>query len=203
MEYRRTRNDLLKLKRMKVIVLYGESVLKKKTVLLTTTLMQSLSVYRKNIDASNLLMKGAMEQIDFAVSFDGVQGILSASNLITTGYSLDTKLDNLIGTFVPSFFMKNLVIKRGYGRLSTSLRIEKASEIFAGLLSKLVDSANLYIKVKRLSEAILRTRARYNSLEKKLLPSLIKQKENIMEFLQSSEQQENFNVRGLLLNSVQ
>lgn len=198
MEFKKTRNDELRLKRLRDTVLYGESILKKKTVLLTTTLLMSLVNYQGELGGLNSHAREAAKQIDFALSVDGVQSILSASNTITASYSLDFKNENLIGTFIPSFVMKDLAIRRGYGDLATSLRIEQSSKLFGGLVTELVTSAGIYIRIRKLSEAISRTRARYNSLNKKLLPSLEKQYSQIDEFLESTEQREGFALRNFL-----
>jgi vacuolar-type H+-ATPase subunit D/Vma8 len=198
MEFKKTRSDILKLIKLKSLVLYGEAILKKKNILLTSTLVSSLLNYKKNLDSANVLIKEAVRQSDFALSIDGVQGVLSASNMITSSYSLDFKNENLIGTFIPSFLFKDFSTKRNYGTISTSVRIEETSLIFSRLINELVSEADLYLRIKKLSHAIFRTKARYNSLEKKLLPSLLKQQVAITEFLENTEQRENFTIRNLI-----
>lgn len=197
MEYKKTRSDLLKLTRARVLVLYGESILKKKTVLLTATLISALLNYRKELDSENTMIRAAMEQIDFALSIDGAQSVLSASNLITSAYYLDFKKELFIGTVVPAFFLKDFAIKRLYGRLATSLRIVESSLKFGDLFSEIVENANIYLRIKKLAEAIFRTRARYNSIDKKLLPALNRQRSVIKEFLEAEDTQGNFNIRSV------
>ncbi|MCL5101266.1 MAG: hypothetical protein M1348_01490 [Candidatus Parvarchaeota archaeon] len=197
MEYKKTRNDLLKLRRLRVLVDYGETVLKKKMVLLTTIILSDLLNYRKNLELDKEVVKSTMDQIDFALSFDGVQSILSASNMITANYSLDFKKDNLIGTVVPSFILKNMFIKRGYGKFTTSFRVSNSSEKFGKLIAELIEDANAYLRIKKLAEGTYKTKVVYNSINKKLIPSLDGQQKAISEFLDSSERDENFNVREL------
>ena len=199
MEYKRTRNDLLKLTRVKRLVEYGESVLKKKTILLSATLLATLLNYKKDMDSENAIIAGAMRQIRFAIAFDGVQSVLSASNLIVNNMSLGFKTENLIGTFIPSLLLKDMVVKRDYGEISTSLRLEGASNKFEQLFRELIVDVDLYIRIRKLSAAISRTKSRYNALNKKLLPALNLQEKSISEFLESAERQESFNTRNLLV----
>ncbi len=190
---------MLKLLKTKALVVYGESILKKKTILLTSALLMSLINYKRDLDSANVLIKEAITQADFAISIDGVQSVLSASNMITANYSLDFKNENLIGTFIPSYMLRNFVIRRDYGELSTSIRIEGSSQLFGRLITELVSNADTYLRIKKLSSAISRTKARYNALDKKLLPSLQKQQVLISEFLENTEQRESFNIRRLML----
>jgi V/A-type H+-transporting ATPase subunit D len=198
MEYKRTRNDLLKLVRVKRLVEYGKSVLRKKTVLLTATLLSTFLNYERDIDNENAIISIAMKRIKFAIAFDGVQSVLSASNLIINNLSLNFKTENLIGTFIPSLLLKDMVVKRDYGELSTSIRLEEASSKFEQLFRELIIDVNLYIRIRKLSAAISRTKGRYNALNKKLLPSLNLQERLISEFLENAERQELFNTRKLL-----
>lgn len=202
MEYKKTRSDLLKLGRARALVLYGETILKKKTILLTTTLLITLMNYKKDLESDKALVRAAINQIDFTLSLDGVQSTLSASNLITTTYALDFRVENIIGTAIPFFLMKDLVIKREYGKLATSLRIVESSYKFGKLLEELVEDANTYIRIKKLVQEVSRTRVRYNSLDKKLLPSLNSQRKSIVEFLSSLEREENFNIRSLVVENI-
>ncbi len=195
MEYKKTRSDLLKLSKDRALVVYSEMILKKKAVLLTSKLLSELIAYKNDLDSTNSMLRKAVNEVDMALSFDGVESVIAASNMIYSFVDVEAGLKNIIGTFVPAFFLKKMEIKRGYSGLTTSFRIDHASRLFESLLRDLIINADAYIRIKKLAEAVFKTKSRYNAIDKKLLPSINKAKGDIEEFLELEEMQENYSIR--------
>lgn len=170
-------------------------MLQKKAVLLSTNLFLTLSQFKKDIDAINFMILESVKVSDLAIAFDGVTAMISAANSITSSFDLDFRYDNYIGTMVPLFYLKEFAIRRGYGKLATSPRVDETSNKFSELLKDTITNANLYTRIKRLADAIYRTKVRYNSIDKKLLPSLTDQEKRIVEFLDADALSENFVTR--------
>lgn len=195
MELKRTRTQLLRLKRTESIARYGKSIIQKKTVLLTSNLFTTLSKFRKDIDTINSIIVNALKASDLAIAIDGVTPMVAAANSVASSFEFNFKYDNYIGTAVPLFYLKEYAIKRGYTKMATSLRIDETSNRFSELLKETIENANLYIRIRKLAEAIYQTRIRYNVIDKKLLPSLLYQENKISEFLDATALSENFVIR--------
>lgn len=170
-------------------------MLQKKAVLLATNLFLTLSQFKKDMDAINALILDSVKTSDLAIAFDGVTAMISAANSIVSSFDLDFRYDNYIGTIVPLFYLKEFAIRRGYGKLATSLRVDGASNMFSELLKDTITNANLYTRIKKLADAIYKTRVRYNAIDKKLLPSLAEQEKGIVESLDAMALNENFITR--------
>ncbi len=195
MELKKTRTQLLRLKKLETTALYGESVIQKKTVLLTSNLFTTLLQFRKDLDTVNAILLNALRASDMAIALDGVTTMIAAANSVISSFEFDFRYDNYIGTAVPLFYLREYAIKRGYSKMATSLRIDETSNKFSELLKETIANANLYIRIRKLAEAIYQTRIRYNAIDKKLLPSISYQKKKISEFLDANALSDNFVIR--------
>ena len=105
-----------------------------------------------------------------------------------------------MGVVVPqieSSRVKKTIDQRGYGLLGSSARIDEAADAYEELLETIILAAEVETAMKKMLEAIEKTKRRVNALEFKLLPDLYDNKEYIEQKLEEQEREEIFRLKKI------
>lgn len=192
-EFKPTRMELLEIKKMIRLSELGHRLLKMKR---DGLILEFFRILDKARDVRMQMTRDynlAKQKIDIAKAVEGEIAVRSAAFAVTENPTFELKSKNVMGIVVPAIEAKSVkkkVNERGYGLLSTSMRIDEAAEAYENLVENIILAAEYETKMRKLIEEIEKTKRRVNALEYRVMPEL-KRSEAFIRFRLEELEREN------------
>jgi V/A-type H+-transporting ATPase subunit D len=172
-----TRSELIATKKKIKLAEAGYKLLKKKRDGLMLEFFKVLGEAKEIRKHLNEKYKTANRKMMESVALDGMTEIKSLA-LAMKNANVDIHIRNVMGVRVPEIDaeqLREVMRQRGYGLLSTTMRMEEMARAYAELLEACVIAAETETKLRKILQEIERTKKRVNSLEYVVIPRLIQQ----------------------------
>lgn len=188
-----TRSELLKLKKKIKLAESGHKLLKKKRdglILEFFEFLKKAKDMRRQLNEKYIASHGKMLK---CIALDGMVEIRSAAMALKERPAIELEVKNIMGVTVPrikSGSMRKSFLDRGYGLITTSMRIEEMAESYEDLLEQVIVSAEVETTLRKLLKEIDKTKRRVNALEFFMIPKL-KGEENFINFRLEEIEREN------------
>jgi len=169
-----TRSELISIKKKIKLAQSGHKLLKKKRDGLILEFFKVLKEAKDTRKQLNEKYKHAYEQMIEAVALDGMIEVKSLA-LAVKNADIDISIRNIMGVTIPeidSKKLKEVLQKRSYGFLSTTIRMEEMARAYSELLEACVIAAEIETKLRNILIEIEKTKKRVNSLEYLVIPKL-------------------------------
>jgi len=169
-----TRSELISIKKKIKLAQSGHKLLKKKRDGLILEFFKVLKEAKDTRKQLNEKYKHAYEQMIEAVALDGMIEVKSLA-LAVKNADIDISIRNIMGVTIPeidSKKLKEVLQKRSYGFLSTTIRMEEMARAYSELLEACVIAAETETKLRNILIEIEKTKKRVNSLEYLVIPKL-------------------------------
>jgi V/A-type H+/Na+-transporting ATPase subunit D len=169
-----TRSELLVIKKKIKLAETGYKLLKKKRDGLILEFFKVLNHAKEIRRQLNEKYRKATKKMNEAVALDGMAEVKSLS-LAIKNTNVDISIRNIMGVSIPEINtsqLKESVGKRGYGFLSTSIRMEEMTKNYSDLVEASVKAAETETKLRKILLEIEKTKKRVNSLEYLIIPRL-------------------------------
>ena len=169
-----TRSELIATKKKIKLAEAGHKLLKKKRDGLMLEFFKVLNEakgVRKDLNEKYRIANRRMME---AVALDGMTEIKSLA-LAMKEANVDMHVKNVMGVRIPEIDaerLREMLRQRGYGLLSTSIRMEVMASAYSELLKACVKAAETETKLRKILQEIERTKKRVNSLEYVVMPRL-------------------------------
>ena len=173
-----TRMELLRSKNRVKLARKGHKLLKQKRDALILEFFKILGKAQDLRSELNAKMKAAYSALAYAQAYHNMQEIESASLSVERAPRIKVDVRNIMGVKIPLLETSQVskpLLKRGYGIIGTSAKIDEVAEAFeqvTDLVMKLAETENA---IRRLILEIEKTKRRFNSLEFVMIPRLEKQ----------------------------
>jgi len=170
-----TRSELLELKKKIKLSQTGHNLLKMKR---DGLIIEFFNILNKAKDVRTRLVQDyrkAEERIAVARSVEGAIAVKSAAFALKDKPDIKLRSKNVMGLVVPVIEgskIKKHGIKRGYGVIGTSSRIDEAAEAYEELVERIILAAEVETTMRKLLDEIEKTKRRVNALEFKVIPEL-------------------------------
>lgn len=172
---RPTRMELLKLRKRKVLAKKGHDLLEEKRDALIMEFFKMIEEYRKHRVELEDDVKRAFETLIEAQMVIGRNGVQEGSYSVTEMVDVQMNVRNIMGVRVPVIIEPHLLKEgkeRGYGYVSTSAKLDEASDGFERVLKRILRLAEEECSIRKLAQEIEKTKRRVNALENILIPRL-------------------------------
>ena len=172
-----TRSELIATKKKIKLAESGHKLLKKKRDGLMLEFFKVLGEAKGIRKQLNEKYKIANRKLMESVALDGMTEIKSLA-LAMKNANVDIHIRNVMGVRVPEIdaeHLREIMRQRGYGLLSTTMRMEGMARAYAELLEACVKAAETETKLRKILQEIERTKKRVNSLEYVVIPRLTQQ----------------------------
>jgi len=169
-----TRSELISIKKKIKLAESGHKLLKKKRDGLILEFFKVLKEAKDTRKQLNDKYRHAHEQMIEAVALDGMIEVKSLA-LAVKNADIDISIRNIMGVSIPeidSKKLKEVLQKRSYGFLSTTIRMEEMARAYSELLEACVIAAEIETKLRNILIEIEKTKKRVNSLEYLVIPKL-------------------------------
>ena len=172
-----TRSELISLKKKIKLAEAGYKILKKKRdglMLEFFKILEEAKSLRKDL---NEKYKVANRRMMEAVALDGIAEIKSLA-LALKNANIEIHIRNVMGVRIPEIDaeqIREVTRQRGYGLLSTTIRMEEMARTYADLLEACIKAAETETKLRKILQEIESTKKRVNSLEYIVIPRLTEQ----------------------------
>ena len=169
-----TRSELISIKKKIKLAQSGHKLLKKKRDGLILEFFKVLKEAKNVRKHLNDKYRHAHEQMIEAVALDGMIEVKSLA-LAVKNADIDISIRNIMGVTIPeidSKKLKEVLQKRSYGFLSTTIRMEEMARAYSELLEACVIAAEIETKLRNILIEIEKTKKRVNSLEYLVIPKL-------------------------------
>lgn len=175
MDIKATRSELINLKRKIKLADAGHKLLKKKRDGLIMEFFEVLKKARNLRRELNEKYSIGHEKMRSATAFEGIVNIKSVAFALRERPSIELEVKNIMGVTVPAIksgsVRKNL-LERGYGMLSTSMRINNLVNAYEDLLEQVITAGEIETTMRKLLKEIESTKRRVNALEFVVIPQL-------------------------------
>lgn len=196
---RPTRMELLKLKKRKVLAKKGHDLLEEKRDALIMEFFKMIEEYRKHRVELEEYIKRAFETLIEAQMVIGRSGVQEGSYSVTEMVDAQMNVRNIMGVRVP-VIMESSPLRgevdsgreRGYGYVSTSAKLDEASDGFERVLRHIMWLAEEESSIRKLAQEIEKTKRRVNALENILIPRLQSTQNYIEMHLEELEREDFF-----------
>lgn len=175
MDVKPTRSELIKLRKSIKLAHAGYGLLKKKRDGLILEFFNALKDAKDIRKELNEKYAAADRKLQHAIALDGVVEIKTLSMALKERPSIEVEVRNVMGVNIPAIkhgTIRKSLAERGYGLLSSSIRIEETARAYEDLLETVVKAAEMETKLRNLLMEIERTKRRVNSLEYVVIPRL-------------------------------
>ncbi len=192
-----TRSELISIKKRIKLVETGHKLLKKKRdglILEFFALLKDVKTLRKDLNEKYIEANKAMLE---AIALDGLAEVRSMALILRERPSVELEVKNVMGVSVPSIRSKNAVTDRGYGIISSSVRMERMAKAYDELLVNIINAAEKETKLRKLLVEIEKTKRRVNSLEYSVMPRLKAQAAFIAFSLEELERENIFRMKRI------
>ncbi|MET1124255.1 MAG: V-type ATP synthase subunit D [Archaeoglobaceae archaeon] len=176
MQVQPTRMELIKLRRRIRMAERGHALLKMKRDGLIMEFRQLLEEAKEVIGRMIEKYRVAQQKLALAAAIDGtiaIRSIALAASQNPPQFTIMRK--NIMGVVVPVIKrepVRKKATERGYGILSTSVRIDEAVEAYEELVDRILEVAEIETTLRRLLDEIERTKRRVNALEYRVIPRM-------------------------------
>ncbi len=192
-----TRSELISIKKRVKLVETGHKLLKKKRdglILEFFDLLKDVKTLRKDLNEKYIEANKAMLE---AIALDGIAEVRSMALILRERPSVELEVKNVMGVSVPSIRSKNAAADRGYGIISSSVRMERMAKAYDELLVNIINAAEKETKLRKLLVEIEKTKRRVNSLEYSVMPRLKAQAAFISFSLEELERENIFRMKRI------
>jgi V/A-type H+-transporting ATPase subunit D len=199
MDIKATRSELLGLKRKIKLAEAGYKLLKKKRDGLILEFFEVLKNTRDLRKELNEKYIAAHEKMLESAALDGIVNIKSIALALRERPAIELEVKNIMGVTVPvikSGSIKKSLIERGYGVMSTSMRIDDMIKAYENLLEKVITAAEIETTMRKLLKEIESTKRRVNALEFVVIPRLKHQAAFINFRLEEMEKENIFRMKS-------
>jgi V/A-type H+-transporting ATPase subunit D len=199
-EVKATRSELLNLKRRIKLADGGHKLLKKKRdglILEFFEVLKNARDLRKELNSKYLT---AHNKIRECTALDGMVSIKSIAFALRERPAIELEVKNIMGVTVPvikSGAVRKNMIERGYGVMSTSMRINDMVGSYETLLENIITAAEIETTMRKLLKEIESTKRRVNALEFVVIPRLRRQAAFINFRLEEMERENIFRMKRL------
>ena len=195
-----TRSELIQLKRKIKLAQSGHKLLKKKRdglILEFFEILKTAKDVRRGLSQKYLACRDRMLT---AVSLDGIVELRSLALALQERPAVDLEVKNIMGVTVPKIrraTARKSFYERGYGLLSTSLRVEQMANAYEELLEDIISAAEIETTLRKLLNEIEKTKRRVNALEFVVIPRLCSQASFISLRLEEMERENVFRMKRI------
>ncbi|UCC91685.1 MAG: V-type ATP synthase subunit D [Candidatus Aenigmatarchaeota archaeon] len=178
MDIKATRSELLNLKRKIKLAEAGHKLLKKKR---DGLIMEFFEVLKKAKNLRRELNEKYIrghEKMLGSTALDGIVNIKSVAFALRERPAVDLEVKNIMGVTVPAIkvgSVRKTLFERGYGMLTTSMRINDVVNAYEDLLEHIITAAEIETTMRKLLKEIESTKRRVNALEFVVIPRLKEQ----------------------------
>ena len=170
-----TRMELLKLRKRLVLAERGHKLLKEKRDALVSEFLSIAGTVRNIRKEAEEHLAKAYEDLLASQAIMGTGAVKEVSWNTDQDIQVEMQLRNIMGVRVPIIDMEKAertVIRRGYGFVDTSSRLDEASSKMEQALLMIVKLAEVEETVRRLAIEVEKTKRRVNALEYIVIPRL-------------------------------
>ncbi len=175
-EVQPTRMELIKLRRRIRMAERGHALLKMKRDGLIMEFRQLLEEAKEAIGRMIEKYEKAQQKLALATAVDGTVAVRSiALACQQTKPEFVMKRKNIMGVVVPVIKrepVRKKITERGYGVLSTTVRVDEAVTAYEELVDAILEVAEIETTLRRLLDEIERTKRRVNALEYRVIPTM-------------------------------
>ncbi len=175
-EVQPTRMELIKLRRRIRMAERGHALLKMKRDGLIMEFRQLLEEAKEAIGKMVEKYEKAQQKLALATAVDGTVAVRSiALACQQTKPEFVMKRKNIMGVVVPVIKrepVRKKITERGYGVLSTTVRVDEAVAAYEELVDAILEVAEIETTLRRLLDEIERTKRRVNALEYRVIPTM-------------------------------
>ncbi len=172
-----TRSELIAIKKKIKLAEAGHKLLKKKRDGLILEFFKVLGEAKEVRKKLNEEYRHASRKMMESVALDGMAEVQSLA-LAMKNANIEVRIRNVMGVSIPEINaqqLKEVLGKRGYGLLSTTIRMEEMARSYAELLESCVRAAETETKLRKILLEIEKTKKRVNSLEYVVIPRFTSQ----------------------------
>lgn len=193
-----TRMELLRLKRRIKLAEKGHKILKEKQDAL---IMEFFTIYDEALALRrelNQKIAEAFEQLRLAEIDMGIVRLSEIALSVRPNKEIDIKRRNIMGVPVPLIEaegFKRDPSERGYAFVSSSSKVDVASEKFEEVLELAIRLAEVEETLKRLAREIEKTKRRVNALEYIIIPRMKETVKYISQHLDEMERENFFRLK--------
>lgn len=169
-----TRSELIAVKKKIKLAESGHKLLKKKRDGLIIEFFKVLGEAKEVRKKLNEEYKRASRKMMESIALDGMAEVQSLA-LAMKNATIEIAIRNIMGVSIPEInaeHLKEALGKRGYGLLSTTIRMEEMARAYSELLVSCVRAAETETKLRKILLEIEKTKKRVNSLEYLIIPRL-------------------------------
>ena len=195
-----TRSELITLRKKIRLADSGHKLLKKKRDGLILEFFNVLKDAKKVRAEINQKYNLAYNRLIEAMALDGVAEIRNIALALKQRPSVEIEVKNIMGVNVPkirSTAVKKTLMDRGYGLLSSSIRIEEMVKAYEDLLESIILAAEVETKLRKILADIEKTKRRVNSLEYLIIPRLKEQARFISFRLEEMDRENIFRMKKI------
>jgi len=195
-----TRSELLNLKRKIKLAHSGHKLLKKKRDGLIMEFFDILKNARDLRKELNQKYLEAHEKMLESIALDGIVSVKSVAYALRERPAIELEVKNIMGVKVPvikSGAVKKNLMQRGYGLMSTTMRVDEMIKAYENLLENVIVAAEVETTVRKLLKEIESTKRRVNALEFVVIPKLKGQAAFINMRLEEMERENIFRMKKL------
>jgi len=200
MDIKATRSELLAIKRKIKLAESGHKLLKKKRDGLIMEFFEVLKKARNLRRELNEKYITAHKKMLGCVALDGIVNIKSVAFALRERPAIELEVKNIMGVTVPvikSGSVRKTLVERGYGLMSTSMRIDDMVKSYEDLLENIITAAEVETTMRKLLKEIESTKRRVNALEFVVIPKLKAQAAFINFRLEEMERENIFRMKKL------
>ncbi len=200
MDIKATRSELLAIKRKIKLAESGHKLLKKKRDGLIMEFFDVLKKARNLRRELNEKYMAAHKKMLGCVALDGIVNIKSVAFALRERPAIELEVKNIMGVTVPvikSGSVRKTLVERGYGLMSTSMRIDDMVKSYEDLLENIITAAEVETTMRKLLKEIESTKRRVNALEFVVIPKLKAQAAFINFRLEEMERENIFRMKKL------
>ncbi len=173
-----TRSELLKLKRQVKLAQSGYKLIKRKRDGLILEFFDVLKVARDLRTRLAQKYSEASARLRETIALEGQAEIKSIAMALRNRPSIELEIRNIMGVRIPKIkhgAIKKTLAERGYGMLSTTIRMERMAGLYEDLLEDIIKAAEIETKLRKILLEIEKTKRRVNALEFAVIPKLRQQ----------------------------
>ena len=170
-----TRMELLKLRKRVVLAERGHKLLKEKRDALISEFLSIAGTVRNLRKEAEEHLAKAYEDLLAAQAIMGTGAVEEISWNTDQDIKVEMQLRNIMGVRVPIMEMdkaERTVIRRGYGFVDTSSKLDEACRKMEQVLAMIVKLAEVEETVRKLAIEVEKTKRRVNALEYIVIPRL-------------------------------
>ena len=199
-EVKQRSSELIQLKRKIKLAQSGHKLLKKKRdglILEFFEILKTAKDVRRGLSQKYLACRDRMLT---AVALDGIVELRSLALALQERPAVDLEVKNIMGVTVPKIrraTARKSFYERGYGLLSTSLRVEQMANAYEELLEDIISAAEIETTLRKLLNEIEKTKRRVNALEFVVIPRLCSQASFISLRLEEMERENVFRMKRI------